>query len=425
MNSFTDELNRLATAGEREYARAPQPEDLGTRFVAGVRGIRRRRAGAAVTAVVVAVAGIGLVAAWTGVAQPTPPAAPGSQAWTVQLGADSWSGPAVAHGMVVVGDNDGAVHAFDVSSGGLLWNIEMGGDVRAQVVAVRPGIGFLVVSDNGALSRVDGSGAVVWSQRLGPEVLSRDVYDQTSPAAAVQGDTAIVGWRDGTVSAVSVDTGTLLWRVDVGAPVSATAAVANGWAYVPDREGVLHALSLADGSERWTASVGSEILTSPGVTGSVVVTGSRGTDIVAFGSDTGAEMWRLPLGTSWAESSIEVHEGTIYAGSSNLGQVLAIDGVTGAVKWRAEVGGWPWARPTYADGEVFATTAWNQAQAPALGSTWALDAATGSVSWTASVGGESTWQPDGAASGAMATPGVGEGVVAVVALDGTLVLFAR
>lgn len=425
MSTFTDDLNRLAAAGEREYAQTPQPDDLGATFVRGVRGIRRRRAGAAVTAAVVAIGGIGLVAAWTGAATPAPPASPGSQVWAVQLGAESWSGPAVDNAMVVAGANNGVVQAFDVSSGERLWQTTMGGDVRAQVVAVGAGAGFLVVSDNGELSRIDPAGTVVWSQELGPEVLSRDVYDQMSPAAAVEGDTAIVGWRDGTVSAVSVASGELLWRVDVGAPVSATAAVDDGWAYVPDRAGFVHALSLADGSERWTASVGSEILTSPGVAGGVVVTGSRGTDIVAFAIDTGEQVWRLPLGTSWAESSIEVHDDTIYAGSSNLGQILAIDAATGAVQWRAEVGGWPWARPTFADGEVFATTAWSEAQEPPRGSAWALDAATGSVTWVASVGAASAWEPDGAASGAMTPPGVGEGVVAVVGLDGTLVLFAR
>jgi|GEM_PF-2775314 len=428
MNPLNNELTRLARDGERHYeAVAEAPPNYVDDFVGGVARARRRRQSGVVAAAVVA---LGIVASVGLLSRPdaVPATPPGHLLWTAQLGADAWAAPAVANGLVVAAGTDGTVHAFDERTGEPRWIADVRGAVRGGVAAADGD--FLVVTDSGYLTRLDANGAEVWRVPAGTAVLERDIYDQTAPTPLVVSDAAlgeivVLGGRDRMVRAFDLATGDERWNVFAGAAVSASATAADGVVFVGDHAGTMHALALADGAEVWTAELLHEIVTSPAVVGDVLVTGTRGTEILGLDTATGERRWAVSLGSSWAESSVDTDGVTAYAGSSSLGEVLAIDAATGAVRWRAHVGGWPWARPTVADGRVFAVTAWTERAATPAASLQALATATGAPVWTATTGGPSTWVPDGVASGIMASPTVGEGFVAVVALDGTVTAYSR
>lgn len=428
MNPLNSELTRLARDGELRYeAAAETPPTYVDDFVGGVARARRRRQSGVMAAAVVAI-GLIVSVGWLSRPDAVPAAPPGHVVWQAQVGAEAWAAPAVANGLVVAAGTDGTVHAFDERTGEPRWAADVRGAVRGGVAAADGD--YLVVTDAGSLVRLDGSGAEVWRVPAGTAVLERDVYDQTAPTPLVVGDTVVLGGRDRMVRAFDLATGEERWNVFAGAEVVASATEASDVVFVGDRAGVMHALALADGAELWTADLSYEIVSSPAVVGDVLVTGTRGTEILGLDAATGARRWAVSLGSSWAESSVDTDGVTAYAGSSSLGDVLAIDGATGTVRWRAHVGGWPWARPTVADGQVFAATAWTErgvmttsAEPPA--SLQALSAATGVPAWTATTGGPSSWMPDGVASGVMASPSVGEGLVVVVALDGTVTAYSR
>lgn len=427
MNPLNSELKRLARDGERRYeAAAEAPPTYVDDFVGGVSRARRRRQSGVAAAAVVA---LGLIASVGLFTRPdaVPATPPGHVVWTAEVGAEAWAAPAVAGGLVVAAGTDGVVHAFDESTGEPRWTADVRGAVRGGVAAADGD--FFVVTDAGSLVRLDASGAEVWRVSSGTAVLERDVYDQTAPTPLVVsdtlGDAVVVGGRDRMVRAFDLATGEERWNVFAGAEVVASATAWGDVIFVGDRAGIMHALALADGAELWTADLGYEIVTSPAVVGDVLVTGTRGTEILGLEAATGERRWAVSLGSSWAESSVDTDGVTAYAGSSSLGDVLAIDGATGTVQWRAHVGGWPWARPTVADGQVFAATAWTERAATPPASLQALSAVTGELAWTAMTGGPSSWMPDGVASGIMASPSVGEGLVVVVALDGTVTAYSR
>jgi len=434
MSTFENDLARLAAEGEAAYSAAVAPTDYEGTFVAGVRRVRRRRvaetASALAVAAVAVVLGVYAVAGARGVdpigepsASPTVPEPAGTELWHASIGAEAWSTPVIVGDLVIAAGLNGTVSAFTLADGAPAWSTELGAEVRAPIVS--DGAGAIVVDDSGKVSRIDAAGRVTWSADVAGDVSPRDTYTQTSAGVALDNGVAFLGTADGNAVALEVSTGTVLWSVPLGTGVVASGAVADGTVYLPGLDGSIHALAAEDGRELWRSAAGDPIHSSPGVAAGVVIAGSRGTELLGLDATTGEQLWAVSFGTSWAESSVEVAGDVAYVGSSGLGQVLAVDARTGAVEWRSKVGGWPWARPTYADGVVFASTSWTSSQQTPAGSLLALTDSGGAAVWSERVGGPSSWPPDGFASGAMTSPAIGPGVVAVLALDGTLAVFAR
>lgn len=425
--NFTEQLEAMAAEGRDLHHAAPREKPSSGEIVSRLRRARRARAGALAAAAVAVVALAAVLVPPRD--EPAPLAAvPGQELWAASVDGEVWGEPAIAVGLAVIGDSSGTVSAFSVATGELVWSSEMGAPVRAGVVVGEVGgePAFFVVADDGMLTRLGRDGSAAWSVDVGAAVGDRETYDQSSPALAIDDATGYIGGRDSMVRAIDLDTGAELWNVYASAPVAATAAVGNGVVVVGDLSGYLAAYEAATGARLWRHEIGDPIHSTPGIAGATAVTGSRGTSIVGLDVATGEERWSVSLGSSWAESSIEVDGDTVYAGSSGGGQVRAIDAATGDVAWTATVGGWPWARPTLESGVLYVTTAWLADHSAPNGSLNALDPATGSVLWDAEVGGESTWAPDGPTAGIMAPPATDNaGTVIVGALDGSVVAFTR
>lgn len=118
-----------------------------------------------------------------------------------------------------------------------------------------------------------------------------------SPAASPDGKTVYVSSRDGSVRALSAETGALRWRVETPDELWAAPSVdASGNLYLGGFDGVVRSLG-PSGALRWSTPVGSpvraEVALDPSKGGVWVATDAGA--IVSLGPD-GSERWRTSVG---------------------------------------------------------------------------------------------------------------------------------
>ena len=90
----------------------------------------------------------------------------GSVVWTHNLNTTGYSTPAIANGIVYVGDFNGLIHAYRASDGTQLWQTYIGGRILAPGVIVGPLVFFSnLETKTFGLRRSDGK--IVWHVAMG------------------------------------------------------------------------------------------------------------------------------------------------------------------------------------------------------------------------------------------------------------------
>lgn len=239
---------------------------------------------------------------------PTTAAAPtrtgtGAVAWTAQ-GPPSSTSALLTDGRTVYAGGDGTVVALDAASGRRRW----------AYTAPPGGVGF------------DPS-------RVRLAVADGTVYVATNGAAiALDAASGRERWR--RVSRLTEGYQSL-----VGLEVMAGPGVAY-FTHGP----TLYSLDPATGDTRWSHDVDGNFASSPEIDGDRVLV-SNGSGVDALRADTGELVWRHePEGVNATE--LGVAHGIAFL-TVNVGDVVALDAPTGAVRWRARVGGgeFPGAEP--------------------------------------------------------------------------------
>ncbi len=318
--------------------------------------------------------------------------------------------PAIANGVVYVGDSDGFLYALDVAHGNILWRYQADGRVHAPAVA--NGIVYFGADGPSQQSGPPGprylyavdatSGALRWKQSVGlgvygpPLVSGGVVYAGTAESnlfalhandgsqlwvfseggcsmgqGAADADTLYVNVQAcAGLDAVRLSEGTLAWHTKPGywgSPVPA-----NGLVYVG-----ACALRPADGSEVWCFK-------SAGYYGSTALV-AQGTDVVisptavyALDATAGSLRWqRSDLSDA---ALLGADSATLYIGSAD-GYVRAIRLNDGTELWRVPTQAILVAapQPEHVDGTLFVNTR--------DGAVAALRTSDGAVLWRTQLGG--------------------------------------
>jgi polyvinyl alcohol dehydrogenase (cytochrome) len=160
------------------------------------------------------------------------------------------------------------------------------------------------------------------------------------------------------------------WTFTTGGDVSARAAVAGGVVYFPDWSGHLYAVKSSNGKLVWSKNIVADYLagvfpdhpakvvsrTSPALdvaTNTLYIGTQRGAYLLAINASTGALRWATQLDAhplAIDTASPVVLNGVVYVGTSSLeegaavdptypccsfrGSVMAVDALTGAIKWK-------------------------------------------------------------------------------------------
>lgn len=196
----------------------------------------------------------------------------GKLVWSRKLGA-VFSSPALAGDLILIGSDDGSLHAVDRQKGGLVWSCPVGGKVRAT--------------------------------------------------PAVSGDRAIVGGFDGRVMAVSLQDGQALWTRELGHALYSSPCIAGDLCVMGCHDGHLHGLDLATGAPRFEAPTRGPVISSPSAAGGSFLAGSTDGDLYLL-DGTGRVLGHATLSRRGVPSSPALDGDRVYVGSGDGLHALAL-----------------------------------------------------------------------------------------------------
>ncbi len=209
------------------------------------------------------------------------------------------------------------LRAVDLFSAKRLWQKKVK-DVAAGPIIV--GNRLIVSSGDGTLRALDlDDGALVWTF----------VGDQRPAAAASYGHERIFQPAErGWLYAVSPDSGRELYRVRLDGSLVSPVAVAD-FVYATTVTGWVYALNPGDGSVVWKTEVDAPIWTSPSVGhGRVLVGDSRG-KVIALDAASGQELWRFEIGEVIRASTLLVGDRVVVG--TMTGRLLMLRADDGSV----------------------------------------------------------------------------------------------
>jgi outer membrane protein assembly factor BamB len=195
---------------------------------------------------------------------------------------------------------------------------------------------------------------------------------------------------DGTLGAFDAASGQERWRYDSGVRWvgNAPPLVAGGIVYAGLPDGYFYALDAADGTVRWRIPLSGGFDTAPALVDDTVyvTTGldQSGGAITALDAANGAIRWRVAV-EGGRLTAPTVFDGMVVVGAGGTSisstsafccmlstQVLALDAVTGAMRWQFETGGDIYSAPVAAGQTIYVGSGTRL---------WALAAADGHPRW--------------------------------------------
>jgi outer membrane protein assembly factor BamB len=185
---------------------------------------------------------------------------------------------------------------------------------------------------------------VVWSRAVGGLV--------EFPAVVADGIAYVANAR-GTIRALDMRTGDVVWRHDTPhGKMASSPAVWGTTLVVHGMDGHVWVLRRSDGALLWHYTAGSPIESSPVVIGhGIDVFGAWNGTVTALDLRTHRVRWRRSFGCK-ITSSAAYDRSTVYIGDY-CGRLLALRAANGAVRWSRSVNGRVYGTPAVSAGRVF------------------------------------------------------------------------
>jgi outer membrane protein assembly factor BamB len=194
---------------------------------------------------------------------------------------------------------------------------------------------------------------------------------------AVVGRHLVVHGMEGNVWVLDRSTGRPVWRYHVGSPIESSPVVRDGVDYFGAWNGNVYALDLRKRKLRWTFRTGYKITSSAALAGGTLYIGDYGGRIFALSAAGGGERWRGSVnGRVYGTPAIS--GGRVFVPSSTGGSMTAFS-TSGRRLWSIGTGAYVYSSPAVAQGRVFFGS-YN-------GSFYCVSARTGGVVWRVSTGG--------------------------------------
>ncbi len=264
------------------------------------------------------------------------------QKWSTQVGSGSKASiylklrPAIQDNIVYTADNSGVIQALDKATTKPLWVTQL---KEGIVSGPALGQGYLAVGTNA-------SNVVLLDQKTGKQLWSTEVSGDALAKPVIAQDKVIVKTIDGHLHGLNLQNGSEDWVVDHGAPnlvlkASSTPVVLDKLALVGYSDGKLDAVDLQTGALLWQRGIayasGSsdverlvDIDADPVVRGSVAYLATYQGYVGAFSLVDGQFIWRKPASTY---KNIALDDQALYLADSD-DVVWAFDLKNGRVRWK-------------------------------------------------------------------------------------------
>ncbi|KTD23097.1 PQQ (pyrrolo quinoline) WD40-like repeat, enzyme repeat domain protein [Legionella lansingensis] len=205
----------------------------------------------------------------------------GSELWTSKVSSEVLSKPVIAHSKVIAKTIDGNLYAFDIVSGEKLWVSEHGAPsliLKASSSPVVIGDQLVLVGySDGKMDAVDlQTGRLVWQRSIayasGASDVERLVDIDADPI--IRGDIAYLASYQGYVGALSLKDGQFLWRKP--ASVYKNMAIDGHSLYLTDSEDIVWSINRQNGQVNWKqVALKARGLTEPVLMGNRLIIGDK------------------------------------------------------------------------------------------------------------------------------------------------------
>lgn len=297
------------------------------------------------------------------------------RAWTRQLPVSFYATPTERYGRIYIGDDNGTFYAFDMSNGRILWRYKTSRRIIGSADMKDGRVVFASANGTVYCLSVD-NGKLLWRQSLGKPVTgSVTISDNTvfvgssdscfyalrltsgAPVWTYRGfgnyciarplvhkGNVYVGAWDGNFYAFDKRKGKLLWRWNNGnsnsklSPAAVTPCCDGRRVYIAAPDRYLTALNVDSGTvsmrtNRWM------VRESLGMKDSILYAKTMRDTIIAINLKADTLLWATDAGYGYehAPSQLIENEGTLFVTTKN-GLVIALDALTGEIRWMHKVG---------------------------------------------------------------------------------------
>lgn len=274
-------------------------------------------------------------------------------------------------------------HVIASEVGELAWTADLGVRLnKPHCYPVVAGQHYCLGAEDGTLLALDVlTGQVVWEHPLPAETMAH--------ALATDGARLFVGMEDKRplpipgkeVLALDAQTGEVAWHLETPAHSTSAVAVAGGLACFTVSGGQLYAVDAVTGQTRWMVEHPHWSPAPPGLGDGVVCAGGRAPTLLAYAADDGRQLWRFES-KGWFSSSLFIAGGRVFALAWD-DYLYALELSSGALLWkfRGERGRGITSPIAVSESCVFIGSRVNPGGYALL----ALDAATGAERWRLAV----------------------------------------
>jgi outer membrane protein assembly factor BamB len=177
--------------------------------------------------------------------------------WTTQLKHGLVSGPALANGYLAVGTNNSSLVLLNQATGKQLWHTKVSGEVLSPpAISHKKVIAKTIDGKVFAFNVTDGK--ELWKSEHG----SPSLVLKASSSPVVMGNLVLIGFSDGKMDALDINTGRLVWQRSIAyatgssdverlVDIDADPIIDGNVVYLASYQGYIGALSLSDGQFVW------------------------------------------------------------------------------------------------------------------------------------------------------------------------------
>lgn len=240
-------------------------------------------------------------------------------------------------------------------------------------------IEFPAVVSNGVAFIANARGSVfALDMQTGDVVWRHDIPNgKMASSPAVVGDTVLIHGMEGHVWALDRSDGHLLWHYTAGSPIESSPVVAGSLDLFGAWDGTVTALDLRTHRVRWRRYLGCKITSSAALDSSTFFIGDYCGRVLRIGVASGHVLWTRGV-NGRVYGTPAVSGGRVFVPSSD-GDSLTAFSTGGSYLWRRSTGSYVYSSPAAAGGRVFFGS-YN-------GVFYALSARTGATLWAHSTGG--------------------------------------
>jgi outer membrane protein assembly factor BamB len=262
--------------------------------------------------------------------------------WKHYGGAPIMSSAAVENDRVYVANVGSAVYALSLDDGSLVWRHLQERDVQRKSRMELFGAPSPVVSgelvlvgfhDGSLVALTRDTGERQWQRRVGegryPDVLGEPLM--------ADNDVIVAGFSEPLMS-LNLETRNVRWRIDAGG--TSAAVIDRDWIVHGGTDGKLRSVDKLTGAPRWVwEAPSSGSLTQPIVTEAGILVGSSTDSLYLIDDETGEERWHFDPGYRVAGVSANVAvDGRQIVVVTNAGRIMSLVVPTPAAGWAKNVG---------------------------------------------------------------------------------------